>query len=134
FATPIAPVLDWVAGTRGDERAWTPLVPALDADGNERAGVLLPEMAVPLGTQTGWNIHAGAGLATEMCDREGSFLAFAPTRAAREAAGDPRPSLEERYGTAARPRARVAAAAEALVATRLLLPEDAAAFIAAARP
>ena len=134
FATPIAPVRDWVAGIRGDERAWAPLVPALDADGNERAGVLLPDLAVPLGTQTGWNIHAGAGLATEMCDREGSFLAFAETRAAREAAGDPRASLAERYGQAARPRAQVAAAAEALVAARLLLPEDAAAFIAAARP
>ena len=96
--------------------------------------MLLPDLAVPLGPQTGGNIHAGADLATEMCDREGSFLAFAETRAAREAAGDPRASLAERYGQAARPRAQVAAAAEALVAARLLLPEDAAAFIAAARP
>ncbi|MBR0657264.1 alpha/beta hydrolase domain-containing protein [Plastoroseomonas arctica] len=134
FATPIAPVLDWVAGTRGDERAWRPLVPAVDADGNERAGVLLPDLAVPLGTQTGWNIHAGAGLAAEMCDREGSFFAFAETRAARDAAGDPRLSLAERYGAVGRPRDRVVAAADSLVAARLLLPEDAAAFVAAARP
>ena len=56
-------------------------------------------------------------------------LAFAPTRAEREAAGDPRPSLEERYGGREAYVAKVKAAAEALVAERLLLPADAAAYV-----
>ncbi|HEY4250841.1 MAG TPA: alpha/beta hydrolase domain-containing protein [Roseomonas sp.] len=133
FATPVAPVTDWVAGRRGDASGWRVLVPAVDADGNDRGGVTLPDLAVPLGTQTGWNIRAGEGLGGELCDREGSFFPFAPTRAARDAAGDPRPSLEERHGGDRRPEAAVRAAVAALVRDRLLLPEDGEAFVAAAR-
>ena len=132
FANPVAPVTDWVAGTRGPEAAWRVLVPAVDADGNERAGVRLPDIAVPLGTYTGWNLYAAEGLRAELCDREGSFASFAADRAAREAAGDPRPSLPERHGTRAGYAAAVRAAADALVQDRLMLPADAAAFAAAA--
>ncbi|MFZ4406914.1 MAG: alpha/beta hydrolase domain-containing protein [Paracraurococcus sp.] len=133
FATPIAPVVDWVAGTRGAEEAWRPLVPAIDADGNERAGVRLPDIAVPRGTHTGWNLYAAAGLQDELCDREGSFIPFAPDAAARQAAGDPRPSLAERYPGQAAYVAAVRVAAEVLAAERLLLPADAEAYVAAAR-
>ncbi|CAA9215428.1 MAG: FIG00349738: hypothetical protein [uncultured Acetobacteraceae bacterium] len=132
FANPVAPVTDWVAGTRGTEGAWRVLVPAVDADGNERAGVLLPDIAVPLGTYTGWNLYAAEALRGELCDREGSFAPFAPDRAAREAAGDPRPSLRERHGTRARYAEAVRAAADALVRDRLMLPEDATASTTAA--
>ena len=107
-------------------------MPAVDADGNERAGVLLPDIAVPLGTYTGWNMYAAEGLRGELCDREGSFAPFAEDRAAREAAGDPRRSLRERYGSRARYAAEVREAADALARDRLMLPEDAAAFAAAA--
>lgn len=58
---------------------------------------------------------------------------FAPTRAARTASGDPRPSLEERYRNKADYVSRVQAAAEALVAERLLLPEDVAVYVSAAQ-
>jgi hypothetical protein len=131
-ANPIAPVADWVAGARGPEGAWRVLVPAVDADGNERAGVRLPDVAVPLGTYTGWNMYAAEGLRGELCDREGSFAPFAADQAARGAAGDPRPSLRERHGTRARYAEAVRAAADALARDRLLLPEDAAAFAATA--
>jgi hypothetical protein len=132
FVTPVAAVEDWVAGKRGPE-AWRPLVPALDADGNELGGVRLPDIAVPRGTHTGWNLYAAEGLRGELCDREGSFLAFAADEAARQAAGDPRPSLAARYPTPAAHVAAVRAAAAALVAERLLLPGDAAAFVARAQ-
>jgi hypothetical protein len=59
-------------------------------------------------------------------------MPFARTRREREAAGDPRPSLEERYGSRDTYVAKVKAAAEALVADRLLLPSDAAAYTRAA--
>ncbi|MCB4821484.1 alpha/beta hydrolase domain-containing protein [Roseicella aerolata] len=133
FATPIAPVTDWVAGLRGAEEAWRPLVPAVDADGNERAGVRLPDIAVPRGTHAGWNLYAAEGLREEPCDREGSFLPFAADAAARQAAGDPRPSLAERYPSQAAYAAAVRVAAAVLAAERLLLPADAEAFLAAAR-
>jgi Alpha/beta hydrolase domain len=64
---------------------------------------------------------------------DGSFIPFARTKQEREAAGDPRPSLEERYGSRDAYVAKVEAAAEALVAERLLLPADAAAYVKAAK-
>jgi hypothetical protein len=74
------------------------LVPATDADGNEIAGLRLPEQAVPAATTTGWALRgAQAGAAGELCYLDGMALPFARTAAEREAAQDPRPSLAERY-------------------------------------
>ena len=61
----------------------------------------------------------------ELADRDGTFLAFAETRVAREAAGDPRPSLQERYALAAAYESKVRDYAATLQHDRLLLAEDA---------
>ena len=103
---------------------------AVDADGNEIAGIRLPPVAVPLGTYTGWNVYRAQPC--ELCDRDGSLIPFARTRSERKAAGDPRPSLEERYGSREAYVEKVRAAAAALVAERLLLPSDADAYVRAA--
>src|SRR5207248_1129877 len=67
------------------------LVPKIDSDGNELAGVRVPEVAVPAGTATGWNVRAAdAGGAGELCYLQGSFVPFARTKAEREAKKDPR--------------------------------------------
>ncbi len=118
----VAPLADWVDPVVPPQ-AWVALVPQVDADGNEIAGLRLPDIAVPAGTHTGWNCYAPPYPEGEIADRDGSFLAFASTRAEREAVGDPRLSLAERPGAAAR-----AAAAAALVQDGLLLAEDASAF------
>src|SRR5439155_21416227 len=105
------------------------LVCAVDADGNEVAGLRLPPIAVPLGTYTGWNVYrAQQG---ELADRDGSLILFGVTQQ-EEAKGDPRPSLKERYGSRLAYVAKVEAAAAALIAERLLLPADAAAYVRAA--
>jgi len=91
----------------------------------------LPSIAVPLGTYTGWNVYRAHPC--ELCDRDGSLMPFARTTSGREATGDPRPSLEERYGSRDIYVARVEAATAALVAGRLLLPADAAAYVKTAR-
>jgi hypothetical protein len=96
----------------------------VDSDGNDRAGLKLPDIAVPLGTYTGFNLYKPPYPAGEMCDRDGSFLPFASTDAQR-ASGDPRPSLAARYASRAHYVALVREAAQRLVAERLLLPEDA---------
>jgi hypothetical protein len=91
----------------------------------------MPPIAVPLGTYTGWNVYRAQPC--ELCDRDGSLIPFARTRTAREASGDSRPSLEERYGSRDSYVARVEATAAALVADRLLLPADADVYVKAAR-
>ena len=111
-------------------RHYGTLVTAVDPDGNETAGIRLPDIAEPLATYTGWNVYRRQP--TELCDRDGSFSPFARTKAEREAAADPRPSLEERYGSREGYVAKVGAAADALVRERLLLPADAAAYIRSA--
>ena len=103
---------------------------AVDADGNEVAGLRLPDLVAPLATHTGWNIYQA--VPSELCDRDGSYVPFAKTKAEREAAGDPRLSLEERYGSRPAYVAKIKAAADALVGERLLLPADAAAYVKAA--
>jgi hypothetical protein len=103
-------------------------VSAVDGDGNEVAGIRLPDIAVPLATYTGWNLYKRPFTEGELCDRDGSYREFAATRTERESKKDPRPSLAERYGTHANFAGKVNMAAERLVAERLLLPEDAAAY------
>jgi hypothetical protein len=83
-------------------------VPAVDADGDERAGVLLPDIAVPLGTYTGRNLYAAEGLRGGLCDRAGNF---APSR--RTAPG------ANRQATRASPCEGVAATAPATRAAGL---------------
>lgn len=103
----------------------TPFVSALDADGNEAAGIRLPDVAEPVATHLGWNTRdPGIGGEGQLVRYVCATLPFAATRAGREATGDPRPSLEERYGSRAAYDARVRAAAESLVRARHLLPED----------
>jgi hypothetical protein len=130
-ANRIAAPVDWVDPPARLDNFYATRVSAVDADGNEVAGLRLPPIAVPLGTHTGWNRYRVQP--QELADRDGTFIAFARTRREREAANDPRPSLEERYGSRTEYVARVEAAAAALVAERLLLPADAARYVAAAR-
>ena len=130
-ANAIAAPVDWVDPPARLDNFYGARVCAVDADGNEVAGIRLPPIAVPLGTYTGWNVYKAQP--DELADRDGSLIPFARSKSAREAAGDPRPSLEERYGSREGYVARVEAAAAALVADRLLLPADAAAYVKAAR-
>ena len=108
-------------------------VPALRADGNEVAGIRLPDIAVPLATHTGWNLYRRPYPEGELCDRDGSYAPFALTRAQREQAGDPRLSVQERYEGPQDYLRRVADHVSALQADRLLLPEDAAAYLERAK-
>jgi hypothetical protein len=101
------------------------LVPKVDNDGNEVSGVALPDIAVPTGTATGWSVRSPeAGGAGELCYLDGAFVPFARTRAEREASGDPRRALEERYRDRDDYAGRIRNAAVALEHDGYLLPED----------
>jgi hypothetical protein len=101
------------------------LVPQVDADGNELAGIRLPDVAVPLATYTGWNFRKQEiGAPDELVSLAGSSIPFAPTRTAREAAHDPRPSIEERYSSKEAYLKRVEQVADALVKSGFLVVDD----------
>ena len=125
-ANDVAPLPDWT-DPKPAARAYGALVPQVDADGNEVAGIRLPDIAVPEGTFTGWNLYAPPYPEGELADRDGIFLAFPATEAKRKAVGDPRRSLAERYPGGSRAQA-VSAVAQALLRDRLLLAEDARTF------
>ena len=100
-------------------------VSAIDADGNEVAGIVPVETAAPLATFTGWNPrHPDQGSADDLMQMRGSTLAFARTRAEREAKNDPRPSIAERYASRAAYLDAVRAAAQKLIAERHVLAGD----------
>ena len=124
---------DWVAPALDLSKPYKALVTQVDADGNEIAGIRLPEIAVPLATHTGWNEYRAPHPEGELCDRDGSYAPFAATRAEREMKNDPRLSLEERYGDHTGYVKKFTEATEQLVAARLLLREDADLLIARAK-
>jgi hypothetical protein len=101
------------------------LVPQVDADGNELAGIRVPELAVPLATTTGWNFRAEAvGNPSAIYSLLGSYIPFAPTRAEREARRDPRPSIDERYRGREDYLEKIRASAHELIRGGYLLQED----------
>ena len=107
-------------------------VPKDDADGNNIAGIRMPEIVAPVATYSGWALQGAAFAEGDGCDAYGQMLAFAKTKAERERSGDPRLSLEERYPTHQAYVEAVTRAAQALAAERLLLDEDVERYIAAA--
>ena len=109
------------------------LVPRVDADGNEVDGLHSATLQAPLGTYAGWNLRAAGFSENELCGNNGSYVAFARTRAERLANHDPRLSLEERYHDHDGYVAAVRAATQQLVAQHLLLAADASLIIAQAQ-
>jgi hypothetical protein len=106
-------------------------VPKTDADGRNLAGIRLPPLAAPVATHTGWNYRKAGFAPGELCDNTGSMIPFARTREERLRSGDPRLSLEERYPGPNDRAEAMAKAADELVKDRLLLEEDAKAYLAA---
>jgi len=109
------------------------LLPQVDIDGNDRAGIRLPAIRVPLATHTGWNLQRDGPAEDELCGLLGSYIPFSKSKTEREKSGDPRLSIEERYKDQSDYVQQVSRAARALVNERFLLPEDAERIIAEAQ-
>ena len=116
----VAPAGDWVK-PKAPERAYRTLVSRVDADGNEVAGIRLPDIAVPLAAYTGWNEYKAPYPVGEIADRDGSYFAFPAAR------------IAQRYRNRADYVAQVQVAVDALVKDRLLLQEDADLYMEKAR-
>jgi hypothetical protein len=112
---------------------YSTLVPKTDLDGNDIAGIRLPDIVVPTATYTGWNLRAAPEGGDDGCDHFGQQINLAKTKAERIAAADPRLSLEERYASQADYVNAVAAAAKRLAGDRLLLDEDVQAYVSKAQ-
>jgi hypothetical protein len=105
-------------------------VPQVDADGNERDGVRLPEITVPLATYTGWNLRdPSIGAPDQRVSFEASYIPFPRTAAERQKMGDPRKSIAERYASREEYLAQYEKAVDDLVQQRWILPEDRAALL-----
>jgi len=101
------------------------LVPQVDADGNERDGVRLPEVTVPLATYASWNLRdPSIGAPDQRVAFEASYLPFPKTAAEREKSGDPRKSIAERYVGREDYLSRYRTALDDLIKQRWILPED----------
>lgn len=101
-------------------------VPRSDADGNDLGTLLPAEVMVPLATYTGWNLRRrDVGAEGMLASLAGSYFPFPRTNAEAKASGDPRQSLEQRYGTFAEYQKRFQAGCDEMVRKRYLLKEDA---------
>ncbi len=110
------------------------LVPQVDADGNERDGVRLPEYSAPLATYVSWNLRdPSIGAPDQRVPFEASYLPFPKTAADRIKSGDPRKSIAERYTGSADYLARYTRALDDLIAQHWILAEDRPALIACAQ-
>ncbi|MBT6275635.1 MAG: hypothetical protein HOI95_16065 [Chromatiales bacterium] len=108
-----------------DARVYATFVSAVDADGNEVAGVPMPDVAVPIATHSGFAPrHGDNGGTGQLLEYLGSSVPFALDASAREATGDPRASISERYADRDAYLCEVREAAKHLVENRTLLPED----------
>jgi hypothetical protein len=113
--------------------AYTILVPKVDRDGNDIAGIRLPAVQVPIGTYTGWNLRPRGLAEDELAGLLGSFIPFAKTKSERREKGDPRRSLQERYKNGRDYVKQFSRAARNLVEQRYLLSEDAERMISEAK-
>ena len=106
-------------------REYPHLVPAADADGNDLAGIRLPDLTVPVGTHTGWNLrHPNTGAPEQLMSMQGSSHWFPATANHRAETADPRLSIEERYPSRDDYSAQVKAAATKLAEAGYLLSDD----------
>ena len=107
-----------------DLGGYTIQIPAVDADGNDVAGIRAPMVQAPLGTYTGWNTRRqgyGTGANYEF---SGSYIPFMDSPEERNFISDPRPSILERYATPEGYVDAIEEAAKRLVSDRLMLEED----------
>jgi hypothetical protein len=107
-----------------DRPVYPNFVSGVDKDGNEVAGIRLPPVAVPVATTTGWALRREGFGMNDGAESAGQNIPFKITKAERLASGDPRLSLEERYGTHEKYVEAVIKCVRDLVAQRILLEED----------
>jgi hypothetical protein len=130
---------DWERGIVAYEpprvgKPFVVLVPTVGEDGNDRGGIRLPEIEVPLATHTGWSYrHPSIGAPDRLSSEIGSYLPFTRTREDRERASDPRSSVEERYPSEMAYIGAITDSALRLVQKRYLLVEDLPEIVSRAR-
>jgi hypothetical protein len=120
----------------GIRRVLPMLAPKVDADGNELGGVPVVLLDAPLGTYLGWNVTAADARPFhqgQICNYVGGMIPFARTPQERRVNGDPRRSLQERYGDHEGYVSAVRKATQRALAEGFLLPEDAEALVRAAQ-
>ena len=104
-------------------KLYTVLLPTSDGQGNDKGGVLMPDLAVPITTSKGYSVRKSGFVAGDQNGLSSSQLAFAVLTSAKSAS-DPRKSVQELYINKAGYQAAWNAAVDALATKKLLLPDD----------
>ena len=100
-------------------------VPRVDDDGNDLGGIRMPDIAVPLGTATGWVFRPVAmGAPHDFYLLRGAWVPFARTKLQRAVTKDPRFSIEERYASKEEYLAKVNSVLQKLIEQRFLQSTD----------
>jgi hypothetical protein len=123
-ANGVVPPFDWIDPPDRQPTPYPSLVCQVDACGNELAGIRTPDIAVPIGTYTGWNFYESAEARGELFNQTGAYIPLRLTRAQAAVQGDSRPALEDLYESHTAYIERVRSAVEQLIRQRFLLPED----------
>ncbi len=106
-------------------REYRTRVPQVNTDGNETTGVIMPELATPLGTYMGWNLRSEQiGAPGQLYSLIGSFIPFPLTADEREATGDSRRAISERYANGQDYLKRIENGARGLALERFVLERD----------
>lgn len=119
------PSENWRAPKADPNNVITCLVPQVDQDGNEIAGIRLPDIAVPLATYTGWNLFAKPFPVNKLADRDGAYSPFPLSKQDQLATKDPRQAIQTRYPSHKEYVAQVKKVTEQLMKEGYLLQEDA---------
>jgi len=107
-----------------EEESYPIFIPKVDVDGNDRAGIRLPDIDVPIATYVGWNIGSEGYANGSLCGAVGSYIPFAKTQLEREKSSDPRLSIQERYKNQEEYLEKIKLASENLLKNRFLLKND----------
>jgi hypothetical protein len=126
-------VTDYSTYPPGEGASYPVFVPTVDEDGNDIAGIRLPDVGVPLATYMGWNLGSEGFAKGSLCSVIGSTIPFPATNSDRQKSADPRRSVEERYPDHEAYVKQVEAAARRLVEKRLLLEDDVKLYVDLAR-
>ena len=126
-------VTDYSTNPPTEDKSYPVFISKVDKDGNDIAGIRLPDVNVPIATYMGWNLGSEGFAKGSLCSVIGSTIPFSITKLDRQKSGDPRLSIKERYVNHDAYVNQIKEASTRLLKKRLLLKDDVDFYVELAR-